>query len=164
MRRRWQHRGVGTAITLSKPAAHADGVLADPHEVGCPPRDSQSDADETEPHTLVEPADRGADNPSTTDVDAIGDEESLAVTDPPGDHHDRDPDSVCSAEYVDCHPVSDCQPVADCKPVTVLVPGERACRNRRRFVDLVGAGGLVACSRGGDATSGAGTPSTSLES
>ena len=110
MRRRWEHRGAGIAITLSKPTAHADGVPADPHEVGYAPGDSQSDADETESRTLIEPANRGADSRSRTDTDAIGDEESLAVTDPRGDHHD--PDSHCSAESIDCHPVGDYQPIA----------------------------------------------------
>ena len=103
MRRRWDHRGIGTAITLSKPTAHADGVPADPHEVGCAPGDSQSNADKTESCTLIEPANRGADTHSRTDTDAIGDDESLAVTDPRGDHHD--PDSHCCPESVDCHPV-----------------------------------------------------------
>ena len=103
MRRRREHRGVGIAITLSKPTAYADGVSADSHEVGCAPGDPQSDADETESGTLIEPANRGADRPARTDSDAIGDEESVAVADPRGDHHD--PDSHCSAESVDCHPV-----------------------------------------------------------
>ena len=58
------------------------------------------------PARLIEPANRGADSLSRTDVDAIGDEESLAVTDPRGDHH-RDPDSHFRSEYVDCHPVGD---------------------------------------------------------
>ena len=161
MRRRWHHRGVGSAITLSKPTAHADGVPADPHEVGCTPGNSQSNADETESRTLVEPANRGADTPSRTDIDAIGDEESLAVTDPQGDH--RDPDSDCSAESVDCHSVGDYQRVADCKPIAVLIRGRRVCRNKRSFLVLVGAGGFIACSRDSDAPSRAGTPSTSLE-
>jgi hypothetical protein len=82
MRRRWPHRGTGIAITLSKPAAHADGVPADSHEVRSAPRDSQSNADETESRTLIEPANRGADTPSRADTDAISDEGSLAVTDP----------------------------------------------------------------------------------
>jgi hypothetical protein len=86
MRWRWEHRGAGIAVTLSKPTAHADGVPADPHEVGSAPGDSQSNADETESRTLIEPANRGADTPSGTNTDAIGDEESLAVTDPRGDH------------------------------------------------------------------------------
>ena len=58
LRRRWPHRGAGIAIALSKPAAHADGVSADPHEVGCAPSDSQSNADETESRTLIKPANR----------------------------------------------------------------------------------------------------------
>ena len=173
MRRRWEHRGTGIPITLSKPTTHADGVPADLHEVGSASGDSQSDSDETESRTLIEPANRGADIPSRTDSDAIGDEESLAVADPRGDHHD--PDSHCSAESVDCHPVgdyqpiADCQPVADrqpvadCQPVAVLVRGGRVCGDRRSFLVLVGAGGLVACSRGSDSPSRAGTPSTSLE-
>jgi hypothetical protein len=99
MRRRWDHRGLGTAITLSKPTAHADGVPADPHEVDSAPGDSQSNADETDSRTVIQPANRGADAPSKTDIDAIDNEESLAVTDPPGDHHD--PDGHCSAESVD---------------------------------------------------------------
>ena len=37
MRRRREHRVAGIAITLSKPAAHADSVPADRHEVGCAP-------------------------------------------------------------------------------------------------------------------------------
>jgi hypothetical protein len=37
MRWRWQHRGIGSAITLSKPTAHADGVPADLHQVGSAP-------------------------------------------------------------------------------------------------------------------------------
>ena len=56
MRWRWDHRGAGIAITLSKPTAHADSVLADPHEVGYAPGDSQSNADRTESRTLIEPA------------------------------------------------------------------------------------------------------------
>jgi len=161
MCRRWEHRGSGIAITLSKPTAHADGVSADHHEVGCAPGDPQSDADEAESGTLIEPANRGADCLSRTDIDAIGDEESLAVADPRGDHHD--PDSHCSAESVDCHPVGDYQPIADCEPVAVLVRCGRACRNRRSLLDLVGAGGFIACSRGSDSAARAGTPSTSLE-
>jgi hypothetical protein len=162
MRRRWEHRGAGIAITLSKRTAHADGVRADLHEVGSAPGDSQSDADETESRTLIEPANRGADTPSRTDIDAIGDEESLAVTNPRGDHY-HDPDSHCSAESVDYYPVGDYQPIADCKPVAVLVRCGRVCRNKRSFLVLVGAGGFVACSRGSDSPSRAGTPSTSLE-
>ena len=167
MRWRWEHRGAGIAVTLSQPTAHADGVPADPHEVGYAPGDSQSNAEETESRTLIEPAIRGADTRPRTDTDAIGDEESLAVTDSRGDHHD--PDSHCSPESVDCHPVRDyqpiaeCKPVADCKPVAVLVCGGRACRNERRFLALVGAGGSIASSRDSDAPSRAGTPSTSLE-
>jgi hypothetical protein len=164
MRRWWDHRGAGIAITLSKPAAHADGVPADPHEVGCAPRDSQSNADETESRTLIKPANREADTPSRADTDAIGDEESLAVTDPRRNHHDdRDPDSHCSAESVDCHSVGDYQPVTDCKPVALLIRRGRVRRNKQSFLVLVGAGGLVACSRGSDAPSRAGSPSTSLE-
>jgi hypothetical protein len=34
MRWRWQHRGIGSAITLSKPTAHTDCVPADHHQVG----------------------------------------------------------------------------------------------------------------------------------
>jgi hypothetical protein len=161
MRRRWEHRGIGIPITLSKPTTHADGVPADLHEVGSASGDSQSDSDETESRTLIEPANRGADIPSRTDSDAIGDEESLAVADPRGDHHD--PDSHCSAESVDYHPVGDYQPIADCQPVAVLVRGGRVCEDRRSFLVLVGAGGLVACSRGSDSPSRAGTPSTSLD-
>jgi hypothetical protein len=161
MRRRWEHRGPGIAITLSKPTAHSYGLHADPHEVGCAPGDSQSNADETESRTLIEQANRGADTPSRTDTDAIGDEESLAVTDPRGDHHD--PDSHCSAESVDGHPVGDYQPIADCKPVAVLVRCGRVCRNKRSFLVLVGTGGSIACSRGSDPPSRAGTPSTCLE-
>ena len=167
MRWRWEHRGAGIAITLSQPAAHADGVPADPHEVGYAPGDSQSDAEGTESRTLIEPASRGADTHAGTDThtrtdsDAIGGDESLAVTDPRGDHHD--PDSHCSPESVDCHPVGDYQPIAECKPVAVLVRGGRDCRNQRSFLVLVGAGGFVACSRDSDAPSRAETPSTSLE-
>ena len=161
MRRRWDHRGAGGAITLSKPTAHADGLPADPHEVGLAPGDSQSNSDQTESRNLIEPANRRADTPSRTDSDTIGDEESLAVTDRRGDHHD--PDSHCNAESVDCHSVGDYQPIADCKPVAVLVRGGRACRNKRSFLVLVGAGGSIACSRDSDAPSRAGTPSTSLE-
>jgi hypothetical protein len=167
MRWRWEHRGVGTAITLSKPTTDTDSVPADPHEVGSAPGDSQSNADETESRTLIEPANRGADTPPRVDSDAIGDEESFAVTDPRGDH--PDPDSHCHAESLDCHPVgddqpnADCQPIADCKPVAVLVRGGRVCRNKRSFLDLVGTGGFVACRRGSNAPSRAGTPSTNLE-
>ena len=167
MRWRWEHRGVGIALTLSKPTAHADGVRADPHDVGYAPGDSQSDAEGTESRTLIEPAVRGADprprtdTHSRTDSDAVGDEESLAVTDSRGDHHD--PDSHCSPESVDCHPVRDYQRIAECKPVAVLVRGGRACRDERSFLALVGAGRLIACSRDSDAPSRAGTPSTSLE-
>jgi hypothetical protein len=39
MCRRREHRRACIAITLSKPTAHADGVSADPHEVGCAPGD-----------------------------------------------------------------------------------------------------------------------------
>jgi hypothetical protein len=127
MRRRRERRRTGIAIPLSKPTAHADGFPANPHEVGCPPGDPQSGADETESGTLIEPANRGADKPSRTDIDAIDDEESLAVADPRGDHHDRDPDSHCRSEYVDCHPVRDYQPIANCKPVAVLVRCGRVC-------------------------------------
>ena len=161
MRRRWEHRGVGTAITLSKPTADADGVSADPYEVGSAPGDSQSNTDETESRTLIEPTNRGADTPSRIDTDAIGDQESLAVTDPRGDH--RDPDSHCNAESVDCNPVGDYQPIADCQPIAVLVRGGRVCRNKPGFLVLVGAGGFVACRRGSDAPSSACTPSTNLE-
>ena len=133
MRRRGDHRGIGIAVTLNKRTTHADGVPADPHEIGrtsrdshtrqvaCASGDSESDADETQSCTLVKPANRGADTPSRTDTDAIGDEESLAVTDPRGDHHD--PDSDCSAESVDCYAVGDYQPIADCQPIAVLVRG-----------------------------------------
>jgi hypothetical protein len=151
----------GSTITLSKPTAHADGVPAEPHEIGSAPGDCQSNADRTESRGLIEPANRGADTPSRTDTDAIRDEESLAVTDPRGDH--LDPDSHCSAESVHCHPVGDYQPIADCKPVAVLVPGWRVCRNKRRFLDLVGAGGFIACGGRRDAASRSRTPSTSLE-
>ena len=166
MRWRWSHRSVGIAVTLSKPAAHTDGVPADSHEVGYAPGDSQSDAEGTESRTLIEPINGGADSfsgtdSSRTDSDAIRGDESVAVTDPRGDHHD--PDSDCSPESVDCHPVGDYQPIADCKPVAVLVRGGRACRNRRRFLGLVGAGGSIDCSRDSDAPSRAETPSTSLE-
>ena len=58
---RWQHRGAGIAITLSKPAAHADGVPADSHEIGCAPGDSQSDAEGPESRTHIEPVSSGAD-------------------------------------------------------------------------------------------------------
>ena len=151
-----------SAITLSKPTAHADGVPADPHEVGPAPGDSKFNADETESRNLLEPANRGTDTPSRTQT-PIGNEESLAVTDPRGDHRDRD--SHVSAESVDCHPVGDYQPIADCeKPVAVLVRGGRVCQNRRSFLVLVGAGGFIACCRGSDSPSRAGTPSTSLES
>ena len=119
MRWWWDRREAGIAITLSKPTAHAGGVSADLHAVGCAPGDSQSNADKTEYRTLIEPANRGAD--SRTDSDAIGDEQSLAVTDPRGDHHD--PDSHCSPESVDCHPVGDYQRIAECEPVAVLVGG-----------------------------------------
>ncbi len=161
MRRRWDHRGVGSAITLRKPSAHADGVPAGPHEVAYTPGNSQSDADETESGTLVEPANRGVDSPSTTDIDAIGDQESLAVTNPHGDH--RDPDSDFSTESVDCHTVGDCQRVADSQPIAVLICGRRICRNKRGFLALVGAGGLIACSRDRDSPSRAGTQATSLD-
>jgi hypothetical protein len=113
------------------------------------------------PRTLVEPANRRADTPSGTDTDAIGDEESLAVTDPRRAHHH--PDSHCNAESVDCHPVGDDQPIADGKPVAVLVRRGRVCRSGRSFLVLVGAGGSIACSRGSDSPSRAGTPSTDLE-
>jgi hypothetical protein len=163
MRRRWQHRGVGSAFTLSKPTANADGVRADPHPIGSAPGDSQSNADEAESRILIEPAYRWADSSSRTDIDALGDEESLAVTDPRGDHHHRDPDSHGSAESVDCHSVGDYQRIADYKPVGVLVSGGRACRSRSKFLVVVGASGPIACRRGSDAPSLAGTPSTRLE-
>src|SRR5215207_3587869 len=68
MRWRWSHRGFGIAITLSKPAAHADGVPAHSHEVGYAPGDSQSYAEGTEYRTLIEPTNRGADTCSRTDI------------------------------------------------------------------------------------------------
>jgi hypothetical protein len=160
MRRRWEHRGA-TAITLSKPTAHADGVPADPDEVGSAPGASQSNADETQSRSLIQPANRGANTPSRIDTGAIDDEESFAVTDQRGDH--RDPDSHCNAESVDCNPVGDYQPIADCQPVAALVRGGRVCRIKCSFLVLVGAGWFVACRRGSDAPSRAGTPSTSLE-
>lgn len=58
MRRRWDYRGVGSAIPLSKPTAHADGVPAGTHEVGWAPGNSESDADETKSRTLIERANR----------------------------------------------------------------------------------------------------------
>jgi len=131
VRRRWEHRGSGIAITLSKPTADADHLRADAHGVGSAPGDSHSNADRTDCRTLIEPTNRGVDTPSRTDTDAIGDGESLAVADPRRDHHDtdgrghHDPDSHCSTESVDCHPVGDYQPIADCKPFTVLVRGGR---------------------------------------
>jgi hypothetical protein len=167
MRWRWEHRRAGIAITLSEPTTHADGVHADRHEVGSAPGDSQSDADETESCTLIESANRGVDIRSRTDTDAIGDEESLAVADPRGDHHDSD--GHCSAESVDGYPVgdhqpiADYQPIADRQPVAVLIRSGRVCRDRRNFLVLVGAGGFIACSRDSDSPSRAGTPSTSLE-
>jgi hypothetical protein len=130
MRQRWEHRGSGIAITLSQPTADTDGVTADPHQVGSATGDSQSDADETESRILIEPADRGAETPSRTDTDAIGDEESLAAADPRRDHHD--PDSHCGAESVDHHPDGECQsiadwqPIADCQPIAIVAAGESA--------------------------------------
>lgn len=121
MRWRWEHRGASIAITLSKPTTHADGVPADSNEVGSAPGDSQSDADETEPRTLIESANREADIRSRTDADATGDEESLAVADRRGDHDD--PDSHCSPESVDCHPVGHYQRIAECESVAVPVGG-----------------------------------------
>jgi hypothetical protein len=87
LRWRWEHRGAGIAITLSKPAAHADGDSADSIEVGYAPGRSQSDAEGPESRTLIEPANGGADSfsgtdSSRTDSDAIGDQQSLPVTDP----------------------------------------------------------------------------------
>jgi hypothetical protein len=161
MRQRWEHRGSGIAITLSQPTANTDGVTADPHQVGSATGDSQSDADETESRILIEPADRAAETPSRTDTDAIGDEESLAAADPRRDHHD--PDSHCGAECVDHHPDGECQPIADCQPIALVDRRGRVCRNKRSFLVLVGAGGFVACSRGSDTPSRAGTASTSLE-
>jgi hypothetical protein len=158
MRRRWDYRGVGSAITHSKPTAYANGVPADRHEVGCALGDSQSDADETESGTLVEPANRRADRPSR--IGAIGDQDCLTVTSPYGVH--RDPDSDRSTEFVHCHPVGDCQRIADCQPVAVLISGRRACRNKLGFLVLVGACGCIACSRDSNTPSRAGTPSTSL--
>jgi hypothetical protein len=167
MRQRWEHRGSGIAITLSQPTADTDGVTADPHQVGSATGDSQSDADETESRILIEPADRAAETPSRTDTDAIGDEESLAAADPRRDHHD--PDSHCGAECVDhhpdgeCQPIADWQPIADCQPIALVDRRGRVCRNKRSFLVLVGAGGFVACSRGSDSPSHAGTPSARLE-
>jgi hypothetical protein len=82
MRGRRDHRAASIAIRLSRPTAHADGVPADAHQVGCAPRDSQFDAHETESCALIEPANRRADTPSRIDAETIGDEGSLAVTDP----------------------------------------------------------------------------------
>src|SRR4029453_10291626 len=110
------------------------------------------------PHTKKPPP------PPRADTDPIGNEEPLAVTDPRRNHHDdRDPDSHCSAESVDCHSVGDYQPVTDCKPVALLIRRGRVRRNKQSFLVLVGAGGLVACSRGSDAPSRGGSPSTRLE-
>ena len=73
MRRRWKHRGAGTAISLSKPTAHADAVPADPDEVGSAPGDPPSNADEAESRTLIDPANRGVNTSSRIDTDAVGD-------------------------------------------------------------------------------------------
>jgi hypothetical protein len=167
LRRRWDHRRSGITITFSKPTAHANGVPADPHQVGCAPGDSQSDADETESRTFIEPANRGADTPSRINTDTLGDEGSLAAADPRGDHHD--PDSHCSAEPVDrhsdgdCQPIADGRPIADCQPIAFRLGGGRVCRYRHSFLVLVGAGGFVTCGRGSDSPSRAGAPSTTLE-
>jgi hypothetical protein len=61
MRRRWEHRGSGIAIALSKPTADADGVPIDANEVGSTPGESESNASQTDSRTLIEPANRGAD-------------------------------------------------------------------------------------------------------
>ena len=139
MRRRWQYRRVGSAITLSKPTADTDGVPAGPDEVGWVSRDShsykvacahgssQSDAHETDSGTPIKRANRRADIRSRTDIGAIGNKESLEVTNPRGEQHD--PDRDCSTESVDRHPVGDRQriadrkPIADCKPVAVPICG-----------------------------------------
>jgi hypothetical protein len=47
--------GSASPITLSKPTAY---VSTDSHEVSCAPGDPQSDGDETESGTLIEPANR----------------------------------------------------------------------------------------------------------
>ena len=167
MRWRWDHRGAGIAITLSKPTAHADGVLADPHEVGYAPGDSQSNADEN--RVRERSSSRPTEEPTPTQEPTATRSATMNPSrspDPRGDHYD--PDSHCSPENVDCHPVGDdqpvaTQPIAERKPVAVLVRGERASRNQRSFLDLVGAGGSIACSRDSDAPSRAGTPSTGLE-
>ena len=163
---RWEHRGAGIAITLSQSTAHADGVSADAREIGYAPGDSQSNAEGTESRTLIEPANGGADSfsrtdSSRTDSDAIRGDESVAVTDPRGDH--QDPDSHRSPESVDCHPVGDHQHIAECQPVAIRDCGGRACRNKRSRLVLVGVGRSIACRRDSDAPSRAGTPSTSLE-
>ena len=126
---RWQHRGAGIAITLSQSTAHADGVSADAREIGHAPGDSQSDAEGPESRPLIEPDNGGADSfsridSSRTDSDAIGSDESVAVTDPRGDHH---PDGHCRPKSVDCHPVGDYQSIAERQPLAVLGPGGRAC-------------------------------------
>ena len=166
MRWRWEHRGAGIAITLSQSTGHADGVSADAREVGYASGDSQSDAERTESRTLIEPINRGADSFSTTDSsrtdsDAIRGDESVAVTDPRGDH--QDPDSHRRPESVDCHPVGDYQPIAERKPVAIRDCGERACRYKRSSLVLVGVGRSIASSRDSDPPARAGTPSTSLE-
>ena len=161
MRRRWDHRGVGSAITLRKPSAHADGVPAGPHEVAYTPGNSQSDADETESGTLVEPANRGVDSPST------GRHRRHRRPRIPRGHQSARrpprPRQYFSTESVDCHTVGDCQRVADSQPIAVLICGRRICRNKRGFLALVGAGGLIACSRDRDSPSRAGTQATSLD-
>lgn len=107
-------------IDRSAPPSHSASQLPTPtvslptrHQVGSAHGDSQSNADEAESRTHIEPTNRGGDSLSRTDVDAISDGESLAVTDPRADHRDPDPDSHCCTEPVDCHPVGDHQPIAD---------------------------------------------------
>ena len=166
MRWRWEYRGVGIAVTLSKPTAHADGVPADPHDVGYAPGDSQSDAEGTESRTLIEPAIRGADRPRTdtrsrTDSDAIGDEESLAVTDPVETTTTQTVTAAPSPSTVTRSVTISASPSASPSPSSSAA-GEPA-ETERRFLALVGAGRFIACCRDSDAPSRAGTPSTSLE-
>ena len=116
VRRRWDHRGAGIAITFSKPAAHADGVTCRL------PRGRRRALRFPVQHrrnrvrTLIKPANRGADTPSRADTDAIGDEEPSRSPIREETTTTR-PDRHCSPESVDCHPVGDYQPVADCKPI-----------------------------------------------
>src|SRR5215207_834922 len=114
MRWRWSHRGFGIAITLSKPAAHADGVPAHSHEVGYAPGDSQSYAEGTEYRTLIEPTNRGADTCSRTDIYSRADAQPRTDTRSRTDSRSR----ADSRSSTDIYSRADAQPRTDTRSRT----------------------------------------------